>query len=106
MSVARFVITHCGPGSIFIALESGHTPIAVPRSAAHSEHVDDHQSACVQRMGERGLVRAVREPSAIELVLASLSTTRRAPLLESEPARRSSFVERFAPTADALVRGS
>ena len=104
MSVAQFVITHGGPGSIFMALEAGHTPIAVPRSAAHGEHVDDHQSAFVQRMGERGLVHAARDPSAIGPLLASLSTTRRAQLLESDPIRRSSFIERFAPIADALVR--
>jgi UDP-N-acetylglucosamine transferase subunit ALG13 len=104
MSVARFVITHGGPGSIFMALESGHTPIAVPRSAAHGEHVDDHQCAFVQRMGERGLVHAVREPSAIESLLASLGTTRRRRPLASEPVPRSSFVDRFAPIADALVQ--
>lgn len=103
MSAARLVITHGGPGSIFMALEAGHTPIAVPRSHAHGEHVDDHQSAFVQRMGERGLVHAARDPAAIESILASLSTTRRAQHLEGDPIRRSSFVERFAPIADALV---
>jgi UDP-N-acetylglucosamine transferase subunit ALG13 len=104
MSVAQFVVTHGGPGSIFMALQSGHTPIAVPRSAAHGEHVDDHQSAFVKRMGERGLVHAVQDPSAIEQVIASLSTTRRAQVLPSELAHRSSFLERFAPIADALLR--
>jgi UDP-N-acetylglucosamine transferase subunit ALG13 len=106
MSVAQFVVTHGGPGSIFMALESGHTPIAVPRSAAHGEHVDDHQSAFVQRMGERGLVHAVRDPSAIEPLLASLSATRRADLPESGRGRGSSFLKRFAPIADALVQRS
>jgi UDP-N-acetylglucosamine transferase subunit ALG13 len=104
MSAARFVITHGGPGSIFMALESGHTPIAVPRSAAHGEHVDDHQRAFVERMGERGLVHAVRDPSAIEPVLASLPTTRRGQLFRSIESHRSSFLKRFAPIADALVR--
>ena len=104
MAVAQFVITHGGPGSIFMALESGHTPIAVPRSAAHGEHVDDHQSAFVQRMGERGLVHAARDPSALEAVVASLSTTRGAQRFESGADGRSLFMERFAPIADALIR--
>jgi UDP-N-acetylglucosamine transferase subunit ALG13 len=106
MSGARFVITHGGPGSIFMALESGHRPIAVPRSAAHGEHVDDHQGAFVERMGERELVHALQDPGALGGLIASLTTTRRSRVesVQSERARASSFVERFAPIADALVR--
>jgi UDP-N-acetylglucosamine transferase subunit ALG13 len=106
MSTARFVITHGGPGSIFMALESGHRPIAIPRSAAHGEHIDDHQSAFVERMGERGLVHPLKDPSALRPLIASLATTRRVRVrgFGSERARSASFVERFAPIADAVLR--
>ncbi|MBD0282197.1 MAG: hypothetical protein ICV69_08400 [Thermoleophilaceae bacterium] len=106
MSAAQLVITHGGPGSIFMALESGHRPIAVPRSAAHGEHVDDHQSAFVERMGERGLVHAVQDPRALGPLIASLATTRRVPggWVGGERARSSTFAERFAPIAEAVLR--
>jgi UDP-N-acetylglucosamine transferase subunit ALG13 len=105
MSAARFVITHGGPGSIFMALQSGHRPIAVPRCAVHGEHIDDHQCAFVEQMGDRGLVHALKDPSALGPLIASLATTRSVEVgeVESERAHGASFIERFAPIADALL---
>jgi UDP-N-acetylglucosamine transferase subunit ALG13 len=105
MRSARYVITHGGPGSIFMAIEAGHRPIAVPRSAAHGEHVDDHQMVFVRAMGERGLVHALEEPADLEHTLRSMSSTRSghsAPLAERKRAAKS-FTTRFATIADALV---
>jgi UDP-N-acetylglucosamine transferase subunit ALG13 len=104
MRSARYVVTHGGPGSIFMALEAGHRPIAVGRSAAHGEHVDDHQRTFVRAMGERGLVHALDEPGALGGVASSLDSTRERQtrqLVAGEP-RGGSFVERFALIADAL----
>lgn len=105
MRSARYVITHGGPGLIFMALEAGHRPIAVPRSAAHGEHVDDHQRAFVERMGAHGLVHALKEPAALNATLRSLTTTRQ-PSVVRPPADEPSvlsFAERFGELADSLV---
>jgi UDP-N-acetylglucosamine transferase subunit ALG13 len=105
MRSARYVVTHGGPGSIFMALEAGHRPIAVGRSAAHGEHVDDHQRTFVRAMGERGLVHALDEPGALGGVATSLGSTRErrtTQFVETEP-RHGSFVERFALIADSLA---
>ena len=40
---ASVVITHGGPGSVMLALSSGHRPVVIPRDPAFDEHVDDHQ---------------------------------------------------------------
>jgi UDP-N-acetylglucosamine transferase subunit ALG13 len=105
MRSARYVVTHGGPGSIFMALEAGHRPIAVGRSAAHGEHVDDHQRTFVRAMGERGLVHALDEPGALGGVASSLGSTRErqtTQFVESEP-MGGSFVDRFALIADSLA---
>jgi UDP-N-acetylglucosamine transferase subunit ALG13 len=108
MRSARYVVTHGGPGSIFMALEAGHRPIAVGRSAAHGEHVDDHQRTFVRAMGERGLVHALDEPAALESAARCLNSTRErheAPFVEREPGKNGSFAERFASIADSLAPG-
>lgn len=40
---ARIIITHGGPGSIFLSIQSGKMPIVVPRQKIYKEHVDNHQ---------------------------------------------------------------
>lgn len=40
---ARFVISHCGEGSLLMLEEIGTPYILVPRSVRFQEHVDDHQ---------------------------------------------------------------
>jgi UDP-N-acetylglucosamine--N-acetylmuramyl-(pentapeptide) pyrophosphoryl-undecaprenol N-acetylglucosamine transferase len=56
---ADSVVCHAGVGSIMTALQAGHTPVVIPRLAAHGEHVDDHQLDIATRFAERGLVRCV-----------------------------------------------
>lgn len=43
VNTARIVITHGGPSSFIMAIQSGKTPIVVPRQARFGEHVNDHQ---------------------------------------------------------------
>ena len=40
---ARIIVSHAGIGSTLLCLHSGKVPILFPRSAAHHEHLDDHQ---------------------------------------------------------------
>ncbi|WP_341230771.1 glycosyltransferase [Nocardioides salarius] len=54
------VVVHGGAGSILAALESGHVPIAVARTARWSEHCDDHQLRMCESLAERGLCVLVR----------------------------------------------
>lgn len=52
---ADVVIAHAGVGSALGALETGHSPVLVPRRAAHGEHVDDHQEQIAGELERRGL---------------------------------------------------
>jgi UDP-N-acetylglucosamine transferase subunit ALG13 len=103
MRSARYVITHGGPGSIFMALEAGHRPLAVPRSAAHGEHVDDHQKTFVRAMGEWGIVYALEEPASLRHSLGSLSSTRFRGALGERMRAGESFTTRFAAIVDSLA---
>ncbi len=40
---ADVVVAHAGVGTVLRCLETGKTPILVPRRSVHNEHVDDHQ---------------------------------------------------------------
>lgn len=51
---ARVIVTHGGPGSIFLALERGKVPIVVPRVPSLGEHVDNHQVEFLEFLEERG----------------------------------------------------
>lgn len=52
---ADVVITHAGVGSVLTALNAGHCPIVLPRSARYAEHVDDHQIDLAATLRERHL---------------------------------------------------
>ena len=57
MAGADAVVTHGGPASVLQALEAGRSPVVLPRSPAHREHVDDHQTVFAAHMARQGLVR-------------------------------------------------
>lgn len=40
---ADLIVTHGGPGSIWMAFERGKVPIVFPRQKGFDEHVDNHQ---------------------------------------------------------------
>lgn len=48
---AALIVTHGGPGSIWLAFERGKVPIAMPRQRRYGEHVDDHQVRFVMHLG-------------------------------------------------------
>jgi UDP-N-acetylglucosamine transferase subunit ALG13 len=47
---ADVVITHGGTGNLATIRAQGRVPVVVPRSAAHGEHVDDHQREYTARL--------------------------------------------------------
>lgn len=55
VAAARIVITHGGPSSFIMPLQTGKIPIVVPRQKQFDEHVNDHQvefcRVVAQRMG-------------------------------------------------------
>jgi UDP-N-acetylglucosamine transferase subunit ALG13 len=57
---ARIIITHGGPGSIFLALENNIIPIVVPRDPQFDEHVDEHQIKFTQVMANNEKIIMVR----------------------------------------------
>ena len=61
---ADLVIAHSGVGSALTALEAGHCPVLLPRSHAHSEHVDDHQLLIATELDTRGLAVG-RDPDVL-----------------------------------------
>jgi UDP-N-acetylglucosamine--N-acetylmuramyl-(pentapeptide) pyrophosphoryl-undecaprenol N-acetylglucosamine transferase len=52
---ADVVVAHSGVGSALMALERGKMPVLVTRSAAHQEHIDDHQQELTRELVTRSL---------------------------------------------------
>lgn len=52
---ADVVLSHCGVGSILMALRAGKSPVVVARQALHKEHVDDHQRQLATSLGAAGI---------------------------------------------------
>jgi len=55
LSDVDVVVSHAGTGSAVAAMHAGRFPILVPRRAARSEHVDDHQFQIARELESRGL---------------------------------------------------
>lgn len=68
---ARALVTHGGPGSIFLAWERALPVIVVPREAARGEHVDDHQVRFAEHLGDRILL--LRDASRLSEALQSVA---------------------------------
>ena len=50
---ARIVITHGGPSSFIMPLQTGKIPIVVPRRKEFNEHVNDHQLDFSRQVAQR-----------------------------------------------------
>lgn len=61
-ATARVIVTHGGPGSIWLAFQHDRIPVVVPRMKRFGEHVDDHQVAFA-----RHLERAGRAPAVMDI---------------------------------------
>ena len=49
---SSIIITHGGPGSIFLAHQYNKIPIVVPRRVEFQEHVDNHQVKFVEKISK------------------------------------------------------
>jgi UDP-N-acetylglucosamine transferase subunit ALG13 len=93
IGAADLVIAHAGIGSALSALDAGVCPVLLPRSAAHKEHVDDHQRLIARDLNERGLAisRDVDKLNAGDLTEAMARSihglTTAAPFMLSSPER-------------------
>lgn len=73
MTRASHVICHAGVGTIMTALQTGHTPVVIPRRARHHEHVDDHQMDIATRFAEQGLIRCLLPGADLSQMLGPLA---------------------------------
>lgn len=70
------VIGHAGVGTALMSLESGRSPLLLPRRRKHNEHTDDHQLQIASELTTRGLALA-RHPddlAAADLINAASRT--------------------------------
>lgn len=59
---ARIIITHGGPSSFIMPLQTGKIPIVVPRKYEFNEHVNDHQVTFSKAVAERmGMIVVVED---------------------------------------------
>ena len=60
-SNADIIITHCGTGSVFSAIEIGKIPLVIPRLSQNAEHIDNHQEELFYYLLRRELIKDLRE---------------------------------------------
>lgn len=63
---SRIIITHGGPGSIFLPIQYGKKPIVVPRNPDFDEHVDYHQIDFAKRMYNQNRIDIVLDINDLE----------------------------------------
>ncbi len=66
---ARVIVTHAGPGSIWLAFQHDKIPVVVPRMKRYGEHVDDHQVTFARHLSSAGRAPAVEEIGTLAEVL-------------------------------------
>lgn len=100
---AAVIVSHGGPGSLFLAWERGRVPVVVPRDPSRGEHVDDHQQRFARTIEDRArVVWDVRDlAGAVDIARTMLE-----PGLPRRDEADPAFVRRFAATVRALVRGA
>jgi UDP-N-acetylglucosamine transferase subunit ALG13 len=62
MRDASVVICHGGAGTMIQALNTGKTPVVMPRRKHYCEHVDDHQLEGALALAAEGRIILVHEP--------------------------------------------
>ena len=92
MAAADLVISHAGTGTALTALQLGKRPLLVPRSAAHGEHVDDHQLQTASHLAALDLATVVRveelTPERLrEATAGSIERSASPPLLDLDGSR-------------------
>jgi UDP-N-acetylglucosamine transferase subunit ALG13 len=100
---AEAIVTHAGPGSIFLAWDRGKVPVVVPRRPELHEHVDDHQVRFAGTLGGRAVVveDTARIADALIAVRGVVDPRRR-----PDVSVASGFLARFSALAEAVAEGT
>lgn len=97
---ASIIITHGGPGSIFLPLQYNKIPIVVPRNPLYKEHVDEHQIRFVKKMESQNRIIAVYDIEKIEENIAEYEN-----LVSKIFITNNSNVDRFNDKIEEICRG-
>jgi UDP-N-acetylglucosamine transferase subunit ALG13 len=101
---AEVIVTHTGPGSLFLAWDRGRRPIVVPRRPERGEHVDDHQVRFAEHLrASDDRVIIVDDPARLAEDWPSLAAQARRPLTAGTDARSVAFGEALEREIDALL---
>lgn len=69
---AELVIAHAGVGTIMSCLSRRKRLIVVPRTAAHGEHVDDHQFEIAEEFAQRGYLLCVGDYDSLKAAVLAI----------------------------------
>ena len=84
---ADVVICHAGAGAMLHVLESGKTPIVMPRRRIYNEHVDDHQLELATTLAEARRIILVCNAAEIAAALSSGPRVNASLAIKSAPDR-------------------
>lgn len=99
---AAVVVTHGGPSTITESRRHGRTPIVLPRSTRHGEHVDDHQERFASWMAAKRLIVLATDQDSLA---AALNRALRRPedfLVTGSQAAPQRSVQRLGRVVDEL----
>ena len=88
---ARIVITHGGPATFIMPLQSGKIPVVVPRQKKFDEHVNDHQVEFCRQVAKRmGTIILVEDITELERIVYDYDK-----IIENMPTELRSNNEKF-----------
>jgi UDP-N-acetylglucosamine transferase subunit ALG13 len=105
MERATVVVSQGGPLSLIEARRQGGLPIAVPRSAALGEVVDDHQHSFCRHMHAQGLLELALDEESLHRLLdaACVDPSRFRLDVQHDQTQVDTAVRRFIAIADELM---
>lgn len=99
---ANIIITHGGPGSIFLPLQYNKIPIVVPRNPLYKEHVDEHQIKFVKKMESQNKIIAVYDIEEIEECIFQYEHSSMK-ICVSDNSNLGSFIEKIEEICKGLI---
>jgi UDP-N-acetylglucosamine transferase subunit ALG13 len=96
MRTADAVVCHAGVGTLWSAIEAGHTPLVVPRRHAFGEVVNDHQLDICRALEQSGRIIVVASADQLEQRMRDVAATAK----QRTPLHRD--LSRLEPVARAL----
>lgn len=95
---SRIVITHGGPGSIFLPIQMGKKPIVVPRNPKFDEHVDEHQILFSKRMYDQNRIELVLDINSLKDAILNYENYSSGGYED----KRKNFINKFEIVVDSL----